>query len=201
MLNKFMRQKFLLYLCRSRSLAPDSGLSMLEVLVAMMVVFLTFMTSLNGLLYATLFQVKAEKQAKAVYWIQQDLEQVKSIAASTGATANSFAPSYASSCTGTSAASNSCCTTTVSGSTVTGGFANALNSSSLLPSLTITTPPNPNNPKKFFGKDYTMTRTPGVSPTKPQVLQLTYIVRNASDTSDLATLYTEILPAAALSCS
>jgi type II secretory pathway pseudopilin PulG len=164
---------------------------MLEVLVAMMVVFLTFMTSLNGLLYATLFQVKAERQAQATYWIQQDVEQIKSLAAST-----TTPPIYASSCTGTT-----CCTTTISGGTVTGGFANALRTSSLLPSLAITTPANPNNPKPFLGKDYTMTRTPSVSPTNPQVLRITYTVRNSSDTSDLATLYTEILPAAALSCS
>jgi Tfp pilus assembly protein PilV len=197
MSNKSMDHKFLLFLCRSRSLPPDSGLSMLEVLVAMMVVFLTFMTSLNGLLYAAMFQVKGDRQAKAVYWIQQDVEQIKSIAAST-----TNPPIYANgntqTCTGTP---NSCCTTTISGSTVTGGFANALRVSTLLPSLTITTPANPNNPKPFFGKDYTMTRTPSVSPTNPQVLRITYTVRNSSDTSDLATLYTEILPAAALSCS
>lgn len=196
MLNKSMRLKLILFLCRSRSPVPDSGLSMLEVLVAMMVVFLTFMTSLNGLLYATMFQVKADRQAKAVYWIQQDVEQIKSIAASTGTAANSFAPSYASSCTGTSAASNSCCT-----ATVTSGFAYVLSTSSSLPSLTITSPANPNNPKTFFGKDYTMTRTAIPSSTNPKILTITYTVRNASDTSDLATLYTEILPAAALSCS
>jgi Tfp pilus assembly protein PilV len=187
--NKSMRLKLILLLCRSP--VPDSGLSMLEVLVAMMVVFLTFMTSLNGLLYAAMFQVKGDRQAKAVYWIQQDVEQIKSLAAST-----TTPPTYASSCTGTT-----CCTTTISGGTVTGGFANALRTSSLLPSLAITTPANPNNPKTFFGKDYTMTRTFNVSSTNPQVLNITYTVRNASDTSNLATIYTEILPAAALSCS
>lgn len=81
MFNKSMGLKLILFLCRSRSPVPDSGLSMLEVLVAMMVVFLTFMTSLNGLLYAAMFQVKADRQAKAVYWIQQDLENVRSLAA------------------------------------------------------------------------------------------------------------------------
>jgi Tfp pilus assembly protein PilV len=195
--NKSMRLKLILFLCRSRSPVPDSGLSMLEVLVAMMVVFLTFMTSLNGLLYAAMFQVKADRQANAVYWIQQDVEQIKSIAAST-----TNPPIYANGNTQTcNNTTSNCCTTTVLSGTVTGGFANALRLSTLLPSLTITTPANPNNPKTFFGKDYTMTRTFSVSSTKPQVLNISYTVRNASDTSNLATLYTEILPAAALNCS
>jgi Tfp pilus assembly protein PilV len=160
---------------------------MLEVLVAMMVVFLTFMTSLNGLLYAAMFQVKGDRQAQAVYWIQQDVEQIKSLAASTASP-----PAYTTAATCTTATPSSCCTTTVSSGTVTGGFANALRTSSSLPTLAS---------KTFFGKDYTMTRTPSVSSTNPQVLIINYTVRNASDTSDLATLYTEILPAAALSCS
>jgi len=165
---------------------------MLEVLVAMMVVFLTFMTSLNGLLYAAMFQVKADRQAQAVYWIQQDVEKIKSIAAS-APTTSPFAPSYASACTGTSAASNSCCATTVSSGNVTGGFANALRTSSSLPPLTSQT---------FFGKDYVMLRGfPAISPTSPQILKITYTVREASDsTKVLATLYTEVLPAASLSC-
>ena len=164
MLNKFMRQKFLLYLCRSRSPVPDSGLSMLEVLVAMMVVFLTFMTSLNGLLYAAMFQVKADRQAKAVYWIQQDVENVKSAAAN-----------Y------TTPTTNGC-----TNSTIGADFRD-----SDLPAVGTST-------QTLFGKDYTIFRTPTPS---ANVLQITYTVRNASYTSDLATLYTEILPAAALGCS
>ena len=164
MLNKSMRLKLILFLCRSRSPVPDSGLSMLEVLVAMMVVFLTFMTSLNGLLYAAMFQVKADRQAKAVYWIQQDVENVKSAAAN-----------Y------TTPTTNGC-----TNSTIVADFRD-----SDLPAVGTST-------QTLFGKDYTIFRTPT---TSANVLQITYTVRNASDTSDLATLYTEILPAAALGCS
>jgi type II secretory pathway pseudopilin PulG len=136
---------------------------MLEVLVAMMVVFLTFMTSLNGLLYAAMFQVKADRQAKAVYWIQQDVENVKS------------------------AAANYTTNTGCSGSTIGTLFNN-------------TSVPSISTPSQdLFGRNYTIdrTRTPSAN-----VLQITYTVRETGDsTKVLATLYTEILPAAALSCS
>jgi type II secretory pathway pseudopilin PulG len=178
MLNKFMRQKFLLYLCRSRSPVPDSGLSMLEVLVAMMVVFLTFMTSLNGLLYATLFQVKAERQAQATYWIQQDLEQVKAAAAN-----------YT--------------TTTGCPSSVGTNF-----NSSSMPAISSATKP-------LLGKTYRIARAVVVS---NNLLQITYRVGENyvvgtgqtdtngdliadAETGILATLYTEIMPTGALSCS
>jgi len=169
MLNEFMRQKFLLYLCRSRSLVPDSGLSMLEVLVAMMVVFLTFMTSLNGLLYAAMFQVKADRQAKAVYWIQQDLENVRSLAAA-------------------QATDSTKCTAVFSTS-----YAGALETT-----VDAITPGS----KTLFGKDYTMTRTTTGSNTNSQILTISYSVRETSDsTKVLATLYAEVIPPKALSCS
>ena len=193
MLNKFMRQKFLLYLCRSRSPFPDSGLSMLEVLVAMMVVFLTFMTSLNGLLYAAMFQVKADRQAKAVYWIQQDVERVKSLAASAStSTIYTSPPSGITACSGTGNA-NTCFAGVT---TYNNGFARRLegnlDGSSSGTNITVGT-------QEFFGKSYQMIRNATGTNTNPQVLTITYTVREADDTTKvLATLYTEILPAAAL---
>ena len=168
MSNKSIRLKLILFLCRSRSPVSDSGLSMLEVLVAMMVVFLTFMTSLNGLLYAAMFQVKADRQAKAVYWIQQDLEDIRSKAAA-------------------QTTDSSRCTTVFSTS-----YAGLLKTT-----VDGTTPGS----KTFFGKDYTMTRTTGGSNTNAQILTISYTVSNASDTSSLATLYAEVIPPKALSCS
>ena len=194
MLNKFMRQKFLLYLCRSRSPVPDSGLSMLEVLVAMMVVFLTFMTSLNGLLYAAMFQVKADRQAKAVYWIQQDVERVKSLAASAStSTIYTSPPSGITACSGTGNA-NTCFAGVT---TYNNGFARRLegnlDGSSSGTNITVGT-------QEFFGKSYQMVRNATGTDTNPQVLTINYTVREADDTTKvLATLYTEILPAAALS--
>lgn len=229
MLNKFMRQKFLLYLCRSRSPVPDSGLSMLEVLVAMMVVFLTFMTSLNGLLYAAMFQVKADRQAKATYWIQQDVERVKSEASSLGTITNACTgtfrggTSYGALLLARLASNNSntitplitnttaspvvdnTATITVDGVTYDGKKqTQVVNTSSA--STTFTT----NTTQQFFGKEYRLVRITEGYNNSPQILKITYKVgvpndstteRIESNTSTLATLYTEILPAAALSCS
>jgi Tfp pilus assembly protein PilV len=170
MLNRSINRKFLLFLCRSRSPGADSGSSMLEVLVAMMVVFLTFMTSLNGLLYAAMFQVKADRQAKAVYWIQQDLENVRSLAAA-------------------QTTDSTKCTAAFSTS-----YAGALQT-------TLALAANAPGTKTFFGKDYAMTRTTGGSNTNAQILTISYTVSNASDPSSLATLYAEVIPPKALSCS
>jgi len=201
MLNRSINRKFLLFLCRSRSLFPDSGLSMLEVLVAMMVVFLTFMTSLNGLLYAAMFQVKADRQAKAVYWIQQDVERVKSLAASastadiytnTTDTSKPIIPSPITACSGTGDA-NTC----FAGVTAyNNGFARRLegnlDASSSVTDRVVGT-------QTFFGKSYQMIRNATGDNTNPQVLKVTYTVREENDsTKVLATLYTEILPAAAI---
>ena len=220
MLNKFMRQKFLLYLCRSRSPVPDSGLSMLEVLVAMMVVFLTFMTSLNGLLYATLFQVKAERQAQATYWIQQDLEQVKSLAAAqasdpTNRCNSVFTTSYAgdlqstlgsnTTITGTSPAAVSVTTTPL-----------GRRQSQLVKTSETSTVFTTNTTKKLMGKEYRLVRITEGYNDNPQILKITYRVGLPTDimsdtdriqddatgnTSILANLYTEVIPPQALSCS
>jgi Tfp pilus assembly protein PilV len=193
MSNRSMRLKLFLFLCRSRSPVPNSGLSMLEVLVAMMVVFLTFMTSLNGLLYAAMFQVKADRQAKAVYWIQQDVERVKSLAASAStSTIYTSPPSGITACSGTGNA-NTCFAGVT---TYNNGFARRLegnlDGSSSGTNITVGT-------QEFFGKSYQMIRNATGTNTNPQVLTITYTVREADDTTKvLATLYTEILPAAAL---
>lgn len=194
MLNKSMGLKLILFLSRSRSPVPDSGLSMLEVLVAMMVVFLTFMTSLNGLLYATMFQVKAEKQAQAVYWIQQDLERVKSLAASASTAAIYTAPpSGITACSGVGSA-NTC----VSGvTTYNNGFARRLEGNLDGSSTGTDVVAKTDN---LLGKSYNLIRNASGDDANPQVLKITYTVREANDsTKVLATLYTEILPSAALS--
>jgi type II secretory pathway pseudopilin PulG len=202
---------------------------MLEVLVAMMVVFLTFMTSLNGLLYATLFQVKAEKQAQATYWIQQDMERVKSEAASLGTIPNACTgtfrggTSYGASLLANLASNNNITNTTASPGVdntatlaVTDPITNVtvtydgkkqtqvVNTSSA--STTFTT----NTTQQLLGKEYRLVRITEGYNNSPQILKITYKVgvpndstteRIESDTSTLATLYTEVMPAEALNCS
>jgi Tfp pilus assembly protein PilV len=215
-----MDHKFLLFLCRSRSLPPDSGLSMLEVLVAMMVVFFTMMGALNGLLYATLFQVKAERQAQATYWIQQDLEQVKSLAASqssdpTNKCNSVFTTSYAGDLQSTLGSNTTMTGTSPAAASVTTPLVGRRQSQLVKTSETSTTF-STHTTKKLMGKEYRLVRITEGYNDKPQILKITYRVGLPTDstsdtdriqddttnnTSILATLYTEVMPPQALSCS
>ncbi len=152
---------------------------MLEVLAALMISFAFLMGTLNALAITALMQVKAERQAQATYWIQQDLENIRSRASNSSDTAFST-------CTGSP---NSCCATTFAAS-YAGKLQTALGA-------TYTTS------KNIVGnKSYTLSRISAGSNTNPQILQLTYSVYETGDTNrTLATLYTELIPPAALSCS
>ena len=61
---------------------PSQGFTMLEVLVALMISFAFLMGTMNAMVIAAVMQVKAERQAQALYWIQQDVESVRAAAAS-----------------------------------------------------------------------------------------------------------------------
>ncbi len=188
--------------------------------MAMMVVFFTMMGALNGLLYATLFQLKAERQAQATYWIQQDLEQVKSLAASQLSDPKNkcnsvFTTSYAgdlqstlgsnTTMTGTSPAAVSVTTTPV-----------GRRQSQLVKTSETSTTFSANTTKKLMGKEYRLVRITEGYNDNPQILKITYRVGLPTDstsdtdriqddttnnTSILATLYTEVMPPQALSCS
>ncbi|MEA5508559.1 type II secretion system protein [Crocosphaera sp. UHCC 0190] len=73
-----MRSKLLIvYL---NSVHPDRGFTMLEVLVSILVILAFVMGALQALAITAIVQIKAERQAQATFWIQQDLERVKSLA-------------------------------------------------------------------------------------------------------------------------
>lgn len=114
---------------------------------------------------STVFQVKAERQAQASYWIQEDLEEIRALAANftTTSTAN-------------------CTASTVATDFNTNGLA------------VLTATPS----RTIVGRAYTLTRT---RTPNSNVLQITYSVgTTATPAETLATLYTEVLPAAALTC-
>lgn len=212
-----MDKKLLLLFLRSRRSA-DTGLSLLEVLVATMVVFFTIMGALNGVLYAAIFQIKAERQAQASFWIQQDLEQVKAIAATLPTNNAQCTPTFTTSYAGnlqTTLASNTAITaTSPTAVSVTGPPAGRTQTQIVRtsePSTTFTT----NTTRAILGREYRLARVTEGYDSSPQVLRLTYRVGLPTDstsdtdriqddttnnTSTLATLYTEIIPAAALSC-
>lgn len=143
---------------------PSGGFTMLEVLVALMISFAFLMGTMNAMVIAAVMQVKAERQAQALYWIQQDLETVKASSATFSGTCGSMGSGLASSLG------------TISPAT-----------------------------KNLVNKSYVIERTPSSS---GNVLQLSYRVGENNGSGAIATttnavvasLYTEVLPTAALSC-
>jgi prepilin-type N-terminal cleavage/methylation domain-containing protein len=201
---------------------PNQGFTMLEVLAALMISFAFLMGALNGITMAVWMQVKAERQAQAGYWIQQDLERVRSEAA------NLTTSSISSACTGNFS------TSTSYGYLLLDALAMNTNLTTTSPAITsITTSPVgkqqtqivktgeasttfvTNSTKKFSGKEYRLVRVAEGYDSNPQLLRLTYKVGIPTDstsdtdrvqndtptnTSIIATLYTEIIPSAAMAC-
>ncbi|QHV00452.1 prepilin-type N-terminal cleavage/methylation domain-containing protein [Synechocystis sp. CACIAM 05] len=165
-------------LLKSVRQSAQQGFTMFEVLIALMISFLFLTGTLNAMVMATVMRVKAERQAQAGYWIKEDLEQVRALAANFNPTTGNGCP------TGVGAA-----------------FRDANNSADADPTNNgLASLPTPGN-RTILGRTTSLTRTPAVS---DNVLQLTYTVTNTEITDPqkkvLATLYTEVLPAAALTC-
>ncbi len=159
---------------------------MLEVLAALMISFAFLMGTLNALAITALMQVKAERQAQATYWIQQDLETIRAQAASQTVDSNKCKPLFSDSYAGL--LNNQIATLNL----IAGNYASETTSGN---QLTMT------SAKTLVNRPYTMTRITSGSDTNSQILTISYTVGNTGDASNLATLYTEIIPPAALSCS
>jgi prepilin-type N-terminal cleavage/methylation domain-containing protein len=158
--------------------SAQQGFTMFEVLIALMISFLFLTGTLNAMVMATVMRVRAERQAQAGYWIKEDLEQIRALAAN-------FNP----------ATGNGCPTS------VGATFRDANNSADTDPTNNgLASLPTPGN-RTILGRTASLTRTPAVS---DNVLRLTYTVTNTEITDPnknvLASLYTEVLPAAALTC-
>lgn len=166
---------------------PAQGFTMLEVLAALMISFAFLMGALNGITMAVWMQVKAERQAQANYWIQQDLENVKSLAA-TQATDTTK-------CTSVFSTSYAGALQTQIQSVIVGSSISYITSGNTV-TTTSTSP--------LVNKSYQLvriTRESNTIPSTPQLLTITYTVQELNDsTRTLATLYTEIIPAPAMAC-
>ena len=198
---------------------PNQGFTMLEVLAALMMSFAFLMGALNGITMAVWMQVKAERQAQANYWIQQDLERVRSEAANL--------TTSSSACTGNFS------TSTSYGYLLLNALATNTDLTTTSPAITSIASPAgkqqtqiaktgeasttfvTNSTRKFSGKEYRLVRVAEGYDSNPQLLRLTYKVGIPTDstsdtdriqddtptnTSIIATLYTEIIPAPAMAC-
>jgi Tfp pilus assembly protein PilV len=73
---------------RKRRAASDAGFSLLEVVIAILTIT-TFLTgTLQLMAINALYKARAERQTRANFWIQEDMEEVKSIAREINAVTN-----------------------------------------------------------------------------------------------------------------
>ncbi|MEG3437957.1 prepilin-type N-terminal cleavage/methylation domain-containing protein [Pannus brasiliensis CCIBt3594] len=175
----------------------DRGFTMLEVLIAIMVITFFLAGTLQLMAIDTLYKILAKQQANAAQWIQEDVEEIRALAA--GITRNDAL----------------CKPTTI---TSTNNYASVLQgqiaASTTLPGA---------NPRALLvsnGKLYQMARTYAtVTTDQPNVLKISYTVTdiranntltpdstqrnqdiNRDSTSVIARFYTEIIPAASFQC-
>jgi prepilin-type N-terminal cleavage/methylation domain-containing protein len=180
----------------------SQGFTLVEVLVGIILVLLFLAISMQAFVTATAFKVKAQELSDADEWIQADLEIIRKNAESLHASGSSFTPDR-----------NACRAVPSGGTTVSSanGYGavlanNILSSAPLSPNPT---PANPINPVANTGtrnseignRPYTLVRTLNPSNVKPyNALAVTYSVTDQSDNSVVATLYTELIPDASLTC-
>ncbi|HAC65887.1 MAG TPA: type 4 pilin [Cyanothece sp. UBA12306] len=185
--------------------SQNNGFTMMEVLVAILVSFAFLMGTLQAMTISAYFQVKSERQARAKFWIQDDIALVSSIAGT----------EFDDLTTAEQTAYESRC-----GNTGNNGIGAYLTST--LPQIgtpTITanrTVQIVEDGKEIFNKQYRLVRITEVPTNQPEMLQITYRVgvRDDTDTDDglanidpdtgknsvIAENYTEFIPLASLSC-
>jgi prepilin-type N-terminal cleavage/methylation domain-containing protein len=165
-------------------MTSDSGFSILEVLVAILVISGFLLGSLQATVLATFFRVQAQDKQEAANWVQQDLELIRYRAFMLDKNSDG---TYNATGTGKCGTYGTRLQTTIT----TAGY-------TATQSITINT------------RNYSVTRAYVAPTASPNILQISYTVAYASSharykgsgaDNTITTLSTEVRPNAALSCS
>lgn len=182
---------------KKRRRQHSQGFSMLEVLVAILTVTAFLAGTLQLIAVDALYKVKAEREAQANFWIQEDLEQIKSESANLSNACSSG--SY----TGDS---NYTSRTNYNGSDF--GYAIAL--SDRIATLDNTSSLPGAVSRKLVSKTYSLKRTYSTTDGSPYTLGITYEITLATgeqandyknQESTIATRYAEVIPDASFNCN
>ena len=176
--------KLLNYLWLSKE--KQNGFTLLELLIAMLIVTLFVSLSLEGMLLASLAQIRARDRAEASLKIQQDLAAIRSLAANY--TLDTSGDEFKARCNGTWTPPGKS-----SKQNILDGFSAYINSNlDLL------------NPSQYTSaastSSYTFSRTLTPSTTNTNILQITYNVTDPKTSNSLAQLSTEVIPDVAFQC-
>ena len=152
----------------------DDGFTLIEVLAGMIMATIFVLITSQAIAISAVFRVRAQREAEAVNWIQENLEDVRYVAL-LGLPGAQCEP-----------------TTTANGYAQT--LINRINTSASVASFS--------SPRALLNKSYTMTRTVTVSPNSTffRLMTVSYSVVNPDGGAVIADLYTEVIPDAALRC-
>jgi Tfp pilus assembly protein PilV len=176
------------------SIHSDHGFTMFEVLIAIMVTTFFVLAALQAMAINAMFKVRAEQQAQTNFWIQEDLEEVRAIAADK--TTNGV-PVNSAKCTATTMASG-----------YAGDLQTALNDFDDSDSTDDTNDGNTVDDRQLPAasnrqlvyQTFDLARNYITDNTTPQVLKINYSVTNTSTNEQIASLYAEVIPSASLDC-
>jgi len=157
---------------------------MLEVIIAILTITAFLTGTLQLMAVNALYKVRAERQTKANFWIQEDFENVKALASSLDVNSIPANPNV----------SDDVCTN------IAQGYATALRKQ-----LTATTVPD----REIVGKKYSLVRTFNITSANPHRLRIDYRVqlatgetandyRNQKDV--IANSSVEVIPDASFEC-
>lgn len=157
----------------------EQGFTLAEVLVSMMITSIFFAVAMQAVVIAAILKARAEQYDEAVTWIQEDLELVIR-------QASEYDPAP------------SRCNAPTSAGGLAAGLLN--DSEDLLGGIGGT--PETDGPRTLGGTPFIRTRTADYATSADpfKLLKLTYTVAPKSGGSAIATVSTEVIPAAALKC-
>lgn len=137
---------------------------MLEVIIAILTITAFSTGTLQLMAFTALYKVRAERQAKANFWIQEDFEDVKFLASTLDV---SSSPNYV---------SLDVCTN------INQGYATALRRQLTATPLSTTTIPTEQlvATRTIFGKNYSLYRTFNITSANPHRLRIDYQVQLAT---------------------
>lgn len=159
---------------------PNTGFTLIEVLVAMIVAAVFVSMTMQAIVTAAAFRVVATQYDEAVSWIQEDLESVVNQAAQYEISTQPYSPR---------------CLATLSSDGLAAGFLsdNVAGLGGAFATI---------GPRALGGKYYTLTRTANYANSSDpfRLLNVTYQVTAQGESKPIATVNTEVIPHAVFNC-
>lgn len=147
----------------------QSGFTIIEILVGIIMATIFVLITSQAIAISAVFRVRAQREAEAVNWIQEDLENIKF-------------------------ASLGNLTATCDATTTTAGYGQTL-----INNVTANYPLT--SSRTLLNKSYSMSRTLAVYNSAPfRLMTVSYSVSDPESGKVISTLYTEVIPDAALNC-